>query len=268
MTDDEKVLPDTPEPTTAHSTSDEPRTHFGFEEVPWSHKKEKVAEVFHSVAERYDIMNDVMSMGLHRLWKHFALSQTGLRTGMRALDCAGGTGDLAYGLAKQVGPTGQVILSDINSSMLEMGREKLENRGLLAPLSYAQIDVEQIPYPNDSFDCITIGFGLRNVTDKDRALREMFRCLKPGGRLLVLEFSKPQSKTLGKLYDAYSFHLLPKLGKWIAQDERSYRYLAESIRKHPDQETLKQMMVDAGFSQITVNNLSMGIVALHRGFKI
>ncbi len=243
------------------------KTHFGFEEVPWSAKKDKVAEVFHSVASRYDLMNDVMSLGLHRLWKHFALSQTGLKPGEWALDCAGGTGDLALGLAGQVGKTGRVILSDINPSMLEQGREKLENQGVLKPIEYALIDVEALPFPDQTFDCITIGFGLRNVTDKDQALREMCRCLKPGGRLLVLEFSKPTSPLLEKIYDAYSFHLLPKLGKWIAKDEKSYQYLAESIRKHPDQATLTTMMEQAGFAKVSVHNLSAGIVALHKGYK-
>ena len=245
----------------------EETTHFGFQDVPISQKAEKVRGVFNSVAHKYDVMNDAMSFGVHRMWKRFALRQTGLKPGDIALDCAGGTGDLSLGLAKQVGETGTVVLSDINAEMLSHGREKLENKGWLKPIAYAQLDVEHIPFPDHTFDCVTIGFGLRNVTDKAAGLLEMYRVLKPGGRLLVLEFSKPLLPALGKLYDVYSFNILPKLGEWIAKDRESYQYLAESIRKHPDQETLKEMVLDAGFDHCSYQNMSGGIVSLHTGYK-
>lgn len=242
-------------------------THFGFKEVPWEEKQQKVADVFHSVAGNYDVMNDAMSMGLHRLWKRRAIQLTGVRTGQTVLDLASGTGDLAKQMAALVGPTGKVVFSDINASMLAEGRARMESRGLIGNIRYAQINAENIPFPDDTFDCVTIGFGLRNVTDKQKALNEMCRVIKPGGRVLILEFSQVTMPGLKPIYDAYSFHLLPKMGKWIAKDEASYRYLAESIRKHPDQQTLKGMMADAGLEDTEFFNLNGGIVAIHRGFK-
>lgn len=243
-------------------------THFGFEDVPYEEKQERVKGVFDSVAKNYDIMNDLMSMGVHRLWKKFTLEQTGLREGMRALDVAGGTGDITKGLAKQVGKTGHVFLTDINESMLEVGRDNLIDAGIGGNVSFQVENAEELSFEDEQFDCVTIAFGLRNVTDKDKALREMYRVLKPGGRLLVLEFSKPTAPGLGPIYDAYSFHLLPLMGKLVANDAESYKYLAESIRMHPDQETLKGMMTEAGFGRTRYFNLTGGIVALHRGFKI
>ena len=228
----------------------------------------KVAEVFHSVADKYDVMNDLMSFGVHRLWKRFTLSQTGLKNGQRVLDLAGGTGDLAMRMARMVGPAGEVVLSDINASMLANGRDRLTDNGIAGNVQYVQANAESLPFPDDYFDCITIAFGLRNVTDKDKALRSMHRVLKPGGRLLVLEFSKPVAPGLAPIYDTYSFKLLPIMGKLVANDADSYQYLAESIRMHPDQETLKQMMVDAGFERCSYHNLTGGIVALHKGFKL
>lgn len=242
-------------------------THFGFKEVPWEEKQQKVADVFHSVAGNYDVMNDAMSMGLHRLWKRRAIQLTGVRTGQTVLDLASGTGDLAKQMAALVGPTGKVVFSDINASMLAEGRARMESQGLIGNIRYAQINAENIPFPDDTFDCVTIGFGLRNVTDKQKALNEMCRVIKPGGRVLILEFSQVTMPGLKPIYDAYSFHLLPKMGKWIAKDEASYRYLAESIRKHPDQQTLKGMMTDAGLEDTEFFNLNGGIVAIHRGFK-
>ncbi len=243
-------------------------THFGYQEVPVEEKAGKVAEVFHSVANKYDIMNDVMSMGVHRLWKIFTLNQAGARPGMRVLDLAGGTGDLALKFATQVGSTGEVVLADINSSMLEEGRRRLIDKGIVGNVRYAQVNAEALPFPDHSFDIITIAFGLRNVTDKDAALRSMKRVLKPGGKLLILEFSKPISTTFSKIYDLYSFTALPMMGKLITGDAKSYRYLAESIRMHPDQETLKRMMEDAGFERCDYHNLSGGVVALHTGYAI
>ncbi len=242
-------------------------THFGYQTVDKAEKQARVADVFHSVASNYDLMNDVMSLGVHRLWKRFTIDLAAVSKGQKVLDLAGGTGDLASRFARQVGAGGQVILSDINDSMLRQGRSRLIDEGLAGNLDYAQANAEALPFPDNYFDCITIAFGLRNVTDKDAALAEMYRVLKPGGRLLVLEFSKPVVPGLGKIYDLYSFSLLPKLGKWIARDEDSYRYLAESIRMHPDQQTLKTMALDAGFDSCDVYNLSGGIVALHRAFK-
>lgn len=244
------------------------KTHFGYEQVDVKDKVNRVAGVFHSVADKYDVMNDLMSFGVHRLWKRFTLSQTGLKAGQRVLDLAGGTGDLASKMAKMVGPSGEVVLSDINSSMLSRGRERLIDMGIAGNMRYVQANAECLPFPDDYFDCITIAFGLRNVTDKDSALRSMYRILKPGGRLLVLEFSKPVAPGLAPVYDAYSFKLLPLMGKLVANDEESYRYLAESIRMHPDQQTLQAMMDDAGFSQTKYHNLTGGVVALHKGFKI
>ncbi len=241
-------------------------THFGFKTVATKEKAKKVAEVFHSVAAKYDIMNDVMSLGIHRIWKRFTIDCSGVRPGQRVLDLAGGTGDLTAKFSRIVGEKAGV-LADINNSMLAMGRDKLRDLGIVGNVNYVQANAEALPFPDDYFDCITIGFGLRNVTDKDAALRSMLRVLKPGGRLLVLEFSKPVLEPLSKIYDAYSFHLLPKMGELIANDSESYRYLAESIRMHPDQETMKQMMETAGFEQVSYYNLTGGIVALHRGYK-
>jgi len=243
------------------------KTHFGFRTVERGQKAEMVADVFHSVAAKYDIMNDVMSFGIHRLWKRFTIDCSGVRSGQRVLDLAGGTGDLTAKFSRLVGESGEVVLADINDSMLKVGREKLRNIGIIGNVSYVQANAEALPFPDNTFDCITIAFGLRNVTDKDKALRSMYRVLKPGGRLLVLEFSKPLLEPLNKVYDAYSFHILPRMGQMIAGDAESYRYLAESIRMHPDQETLKAMMEDAGFGNTTYYNLTGGIVALHRGFK-
>lgn len=242
-------------------------TDFGFRTVARDEKQAMVADVFHSVAAKYDVMNDLMSFGIHRIWKRFTIDCSGVRRGQRVLDLAGGTGDLAAKFSRMVGEQGQVVLADINDSMLKMGREKLRDRGIIGNISYVQANAEALPFPDNYFDCITISFGLRNVTDKDKALRSMFRVLKPGGRLLVLEFSKPLLAPLSKAYDAYSFHVLPKIGELVVKDPESYRYLAESIRMHPDQETLKGMMVAAGFDNVTYFNLTGGIVALHRGFK-
>jgi demethylmenaquinone methyltransferase/2-methoxy-6-polyprenyl-1,4-benzoquinol methylase len=239
-------------------------TDFGYQSVPEAEKAARVRGVFESVAGKYDLMNDLMSGGLHRVWKAFAIAQSGVRPGQRVLDVAGGTGDLARSLAKQVGATGQVWLTDINSAMLAHGRDRLLDGGLDLPV--AQCDAEHLPFPDAAFDLVTVAFGLRNMTHKDGALKEMCRVLKPGGRLLVLEFSRVW-KPLAGAYDAYSFGLLPRMGKLVAGDEASYRYLAESIRKHPDQETLKAMMAAAGFDKVDYFNLSAGVVALHRGFK-
>lgn len=239
-------------------------THFGFKTVAEEEKAKKVGEVFHSVASRYDLMNDVMSAGLHRLWKRFTVETSGVRPGDRVLDVAGGSGDLSRLFAKKVGPTGQVVLTDINASMLGVGRDRLIDDGMAVPA--LQCDAEKLPFPNAHFNCVIVAFGLRNMTHKEIALKEMCRVLKPGGRLLVLEFSKVW-KPLAPAYDAYSFKLLPLMGKLLANDEGSYRYLAESIRMHPDQETLKQMMLEAGFGRVDFNNLTGGVVALHKGWK-
>jgi demethylmenaquinone methyltransferase / 2-methoxy-6-polyprenyl-1,4-benzoquinol methylase len=249
------------------SSEDQGHTDFGFLEVPWREKAQRVRRVFDSVAGRYDLMNDLMSGGTHRAWKRFALALTGLRPGQRALDIAAGTGDLALGLAHQVGDSGLVALADINAAMLQHGRDRLIDRGLVGNVVYVQADAEQLPFADASFDCITIGFGLRNVTDKPAALASMHRVLKPGGQLLVLEFSQPTVGALGKLYDLYSFTVLPRLGQLIVGDRNSYRYLAESIRRHPDQETLLQMLHGAGFGSCRYHNLMGGIVALHRGYR-
>ena len=242
-------------------------THFGFREVPESAKAGMVGRVFESVASRYDIMNDVMSLGVHRLWKRFAIEQSGVRAGQKVLDVAGGTGDLTAQFVEKVGSSGHVTIADINPAMLEVGRARLADRGLAGNIEFVQADAECLPFADNHFDCVAIAFGLRNVTRMDAALASMFRVLKPGGRLLVLDFSKPVLPGLNAVYDAYSFHLLPKLGKLIANDEKSYRYLVESIRKHPDQETLKGMMEQAGFERAHYFNLSGGIVALHKGYK-
>ncbi|MAB98879.1 MAG: bifunctional demethylmenaquinone methyltransferase/2-methoxy-6-polyprenyl-1,4-benzoquinol methylase UbiE [Pseudomonadaceae bacterium] len=249
------------------SNDSEPTTHFGFKDVPESQKAQKVAEVFHSVAAKYDVMNDLLSGGMHRLWKRFTIELSGVRTGNRVLDIAGGTGDLARQFARLVGQTGEVVLADINESMLKVGRDRLLDKGVSGNVQFVQADAEKLPFPDNHFDCVTIAFGLRNVTHKEDALRSMLRVLKPGGRLLVLEFSKPSSDMLSKAYDSYSFRVMPLIGKLITNDADSYRYLAESIRMHPDQETLKGMMIDAGFERTTYHNMTGGIVALHRGIK-
>ena len=242
-------------------------THFGYEQVPVADKQKRVAGVFDSVAAKYDLMNDLMSLGVHRLWKRFVIDLAGVRSGEKVLDVAGGTGDLSREFSKKVGPSGLVVLSDINAAMLGEGRRRLADHGVL-DLPIVQANAEALPFAEGTFDCITIGFGLRNVTDKDAALRSMAKALKPGGRLLVLEFSKPVNAGLSKAYDQYSFKLLPLMGKLVANDEASYRYLAESIRMHPDQATLKGMMEGAGLSRVQVYNLTGGIVAVHRGFRI
>ncbi len=242
-------------------------TDFGYQQIPIEEKAERVAEVFHSVAARYDIMNDLMSGGIHRLWKQFTIELSGVRNGHRVLDIAGGTGDLALKFAKRVGKEGSVILADINASMLSVGRDRLTDRGVVDNVEFVQADAQLLPFADNSFDCITIAFGLRNVTDKSAALISMQRVLKPGGRLLVLEFSKPENPLLQKLYDAYSFRVLPRIGKLVTNDSDSYQYLAESIRMHPDQDTLKTMMAAAGFEHCTYHNLTGGIVAVHRGIK-
>ncbi len=242
-------------------------THFGYKTVETEKKAALVADVFHSVAAKYDIMNDVMSFGIHRLWKRFTIESAGARPGMNVLDLAGGTGDLTAKFSHIVGQTGQVVLADINESMLKVGREKLRNRGVVGNVNYVQANAEALPFPDNHFDIITIAFGLRNVTDKDAAIRSMLRVLKPGGKLLVLEFSKPQHEIMRKVYDLYSFKVLPKMGDIITKDAGSYEYLAESIRMHPDQETLKAMMLEAGFEQVEYTNMTDGVVALHKGYK-
>jgi len=240
------------------------QTHFGFETVDEKEKAQRVAGVFSSVAQKYDVMNDLMSAGLHRLWKKFTIEIAAPRPGERVLDVAGGTADLSSAFARRVGPEGEVWLTDINNAMLGVGRDRLLDEGVLAPA--AQCDAEKLPFPDNHFDIVTVAFGLRNMTHKDKALEEMRRVLRPGGRLLVLEFSKVW-KPLEKVYDAYSFKLLPWLGQKIAGDAESYRYLAESIRMHPDQEALKAMMEQAGLERVEVFNMTAGVVALHRGYK-
>lgn len=242
-------------------------THFGFEEVPTAEKVQRVGAVFHSVAEKYDLMNDLMSVGLHRLWKRFAVGLMMLHKGDHVLDLAGGTGDLTALISQKVGDQGSVCIADINDSMLRVGYDRLLDRGLHERIDFVLANAETLPFETNHFDRIIIGFGLRNVTDKDAALGSMYRCLKPGGKLVILEFSKPISKLVNTIYDGYSFNILPKVGKLVADDEESYRYLAESIRKHPDQNTLKNMMECAGFEDCGFYNLSAGIVAIHTGYK-
>ncbi len=248
--------------------ADDKTTHFGYQQVAWQDKASRVAGVFRSVAPKYDLMNDLMSMGIHRAWKRFTIELAGVRPGHTVLDLAGGTGDLAIKFSKIVGDSGQVVLADINDAMLAVGRDRLFDAGCAHNTQVAQVNAEALPFEDNTFNTITIAFGLRNVTDKDKALRSMLRVLKPGGRLLVLEFSKPVHAPLSKLYDFYSFNVLPRLGKAVANDAESYQYLAESIRMHPDQATLKGMMEDAGFARCDYFNMTGGIVALHRGFKV
>lgn len=242
-------------------------THFGYREVPEGDKVRMVDDVFRSVASKYDLMNDLMSLGVHRLWKRFALQVSDVRRGERVLDVAAGSGDLSAMWAERVGPVGQVVASDINPAMLEVGRGRLLDRGIIGNVEFVLANAEDLPFPDNHFDLVTIGFGLRNVTHIDRALASMARVLKPGGRLLVLEFSKPVLPLLDRAYDTYSFSVLPWLGRVVARDEASYRYLAESIRRFPDQETLKGMMEQAGLGRVHYHNLSGGIVALHKGYK-
>ncbi|MFQ1016151.1 bifunctional demethylmenaquinone methyltransferase/2-methoxy-6-polyprenyl-1,4-benzoquinol methylase UbiE [Gilliamella sp. BG7] len=240
---------------------------FGYKQVPKQEKVKRVAEVFHSVADKYDVMNDLMSFGIHRIWKKITIEYSSVRKGQKVLDLAGGTGDLTAKFSQLVGDDGLVVLADINESMLKVGRDKLRDKGLFKNIEYVQANAEELPFADNYFDCITISFGLRNVTDKENALLSMWRVLKPGGRLLILEFSKPQYQILNKAYDLYSFTMLPLMGKIVANDSESYRYLAESIRMHPDQNTLKKMMEDAGFVDVKYHNMTGGIVALHTGFK-
>ncbi len=258
-------MPDSP--STKSPGANPNTTHFGYETVSVEAKQGRVAGVFHSVAAKYDLMNDVMSGGIHRIWKRFTIEMSGVRRGDKVLDIAGGTGDLAAKFSRIVDREGLVVLADINSSMLSVGRDRLTDRGVAANVVYTQANAECLPFPDNHFDCITIAFGLRNVTDKDKALGSMLRVLKPGGRLLVLEFSKPTNSLLEKVYDRYSFSVLPKMGQLLANDADSYQYLAESIRMHPDQQTLKGMMEQTGFRNCSFHNMTGGIVALHRGEK-
>ena len=258
-------MSDQPHPETSEKPTG--TTHFGYRQVPVDEKARRVADVFHSVAGKYDLMNDLMSMGIHRLWKRFTIELSGVRKGHRVLDIAGGTGDLTKRFSELVGDTGEVVLADINDSMLKVGRSRLIDEGFAGNIEYVQADAEHLPFPDNSFNVVSIAFGLRNVTDKDQALRDMTRVLKPGGKLLVLEFSKPTIPMLSRAYDLYSFTALPVMGKLFAGDSESYKYLAESIRMHPDQETLKQMMGDAGLVNCKYHNMTGGIVALHAGVK-
>ncbi len=247
--------------------SENKSTHFGYETIATADKADKVKAVFKSVANNYDIMNDVMSFGMHRLWKKFTIDHAKIKPGQHILDLASGTGDLASKFAKLTGKQGRVVMTDINEAMLAEGRKKMIDQGLFENLEFTIVDAEHIPFDDNSFDVVTIAFGLRNVTDKDQALREMQRVLKPGGKAMILEFSQPPSKMMASIYDKYSFNIIPKMGKYIANDEASYQYLVESIRMHPNQDTLKQMMFDAGFEDCAYRNLTGGVVALHWGFK-
>jgi demethylmenaquinone methyltransferase/2-methoxy-6-polyprenyl-1,4-benzoquinol methylase len=242
-------------------------THFGYKEVPIEDKEKLVKGVFDSVASNYDLMNDVMSFGIHRLWKQYAIDIANVKKGDAILDLASGTGDLIKLYHKKIGNSGRIVSSDINEAMLDEGKRNLINSGVLG-IEFVQANAEKLPFEDNSFDLVSIAFGLRNVTDKDKALSEMCRVLKPGGVLIVLEFSKTTNPVLEKIYDAYSFNLIPKFGSWFAGDEDSYQYLAESIRKHPDQETLKQMIIDAGFDMCEYQNLTGGVVAIHKGIKV
>tara|TARA_R110001592_G_scaffold230601_3_gene487599 strand:+ start:47 stop:832 length:786 start_codon:yes stop_codon:yes gene_type:complete len=249
-----------------NSSSDEQTTHFGYETVPVAEKAQRVGQVFHSVASKYDVMNDLMSLGTHRLVKRFTVELSGVRAGQRVLDLAGGTGDFTIRFSSLVGPTGEVVLADINASMLRVGRDRLIDKGISQNVRYTQLNAEQLPFAADTFDCICIAYGLRNVTDKDAALRSMYSVLKPGGRALVLEFSKPRNDLVSKVYDGYSA-LWPIVGKLVTGDADSYRYLVESIRMHPDQETLKAMMESAGFTDCRFHDVMGGVCAIHVGFK-
>jgi demethylmenaquinone methyltransferase/2-methoxy-6-polyprenyl-1,4-benzoquinol methylase len=251
----------------ANSEQENEKTHFGFKSVATDEKAGMVRDVFDSVADRYDLMNDLMSAGLHRLWKRYTISQAALRPGNVVLDLAGGTGDLAREFSRKVGKDGHVVLADINAAMLRQGRNRLVDAGVSGNVTIAQVDAQNLPFADSTFDCITIAFGLRNVTDKDAALASMLRVLKPGGKAMILEFSEP-NKAIKPAYDLYSFKVLPTLGKLVANDPDSYQYLAESIRMHPDQETLKSMMEAAGFERCRFHNLAAGIVALHIGYRI
>ena len=246
----------------------EETTHFGYREVPENEKAKLVGDVFTSVAAKYDVMNDLMSFGAHRLWKRYFVATSGVREGDVVLDLAGGTGDIAALLLPRVGAKGAVVVGDINAEMLRVGRNRMLDRGNVRGLDYSQLDAEALPFPDKSFDCVTMAFGLRNVTHKERALAEIHRVLKVGGRALILEFSRVRAEILKPLYDFHSFEVLPRIGKLVANDEESYRYLAESIRKHPDQETLRAMMETAGFARVDVRNLTAGVVAIHRGYRV
>lgn len=246
---------------------DKGKTHFGFKSIDIEDKSAKVAEVFHSVANRYDLMNDLMSFGIHRWWKSLVISTSKVRQGDIILDLAGGTGDLTAAFSKLVGKNGKVVLTDINSSMLKVAKQKLTNKGLVGNIEYVEADAENLPFEDNSFNCTSLAFGLRNFTDKQKALGEIYRVLKPGGKLMVLEFSKPESSLFGKIYDAYSFSVLPRLGKLITKDADSYEYLAESIRMHPPQEELRSMFELASFKEVVYHNMTGGIVALHIGVK-
>lgn len=250
-----------------HHDPNDPNTYFGYTKVKADEKTSLVAKVFQSVAPKYDLMNDLMSIGLHRLWKRIAITLAAPRPGQRILDAAAGTGDMTKLFASKVGKSGYVIASDINDAMLTQGRDNLTDAGLIGNVAYVQADAERLPFIDDYFDCVTIAFGLRNVTHKERALLDFYRVLKPGGRLIILEFSHPQGKILPKLYDFYSFNVIPKIGAFVAKDKDSYTYLVESIRMHPDQATLKALMTDSGFEDVDYRNLNGGIVAIHRGYK-
>ncbi|GJL83621.1 MAG: ubiquinone/menaquinone biosynthesis C-methyltransferase UbiE [marine bacterium B5-7] len=242
-------------------------THFGFREVDADDKASMVGAVFTSVADRYNVMNDAMSFGIHRVWKHFAVTQSGLKRGDSVLDVAAGSGDLSRAFVDQVGDTGRVVMTDINPAMLDRGRDSMLDHGVLKPLQYCITDAENLCFDDNTFNCVSISFGLRNVTRIERALESMYRVLKPGGKLMILEFSKPTSPLMRKAYDLYSFNVIPKLGKLIAGDKDSYQYLVESIRRHPDQQTLASMMTSAGFERVDYHNLTAGVVALHTGYK-
>lgn len=248
-------------------TNQDKTTHFGYESVAWNEKEKKVADVFHSVAKNYDLMNDIMSFGIHHFWKRFTIELSQVRPGQCVLDLAGGSGDLTRLLSKKVGDSGKVILADINAAMLHVGRDRLLDEGLYKNINFVQGNAQFLPFSDNTFHCITMGFGLRNVTDKEEALRSMYRVCKPGGKLMVLEFSSPTVPGLKSVYDWYSFNILPKIGKLFAQDESSYQYLAESIRMHPNQNVLKEMIENSGFEDCTYHNLSGGIVALHIAYK-
>ena len=243
------------------------KTHFGFQEVDENEKQSMVGNVFRAVAGNYDVMNDAMSLGVHRIWKWYTIAQSGVKLGDRVLDLAAGSADLSIKFADKVGDQGQVVVTDINPAMLEQGRRRMADAGHAGNVEFCLVNAEKLPFADNYFDCITISFGLRNVTHKDHALAEMQRCLRPGGRALILEFSQPENETFRRIYDAYSFNVIPMLGELISDDRQSYQYLVESIRQHPPQEELKQMMLDAGFDRARYHNLTGGVVALHIGYK-